>query len=291
MGRSSAERTKRELSLLSWLCIGVSEPWSPERFTTRLARGVSIAEPVAVVVAHADDETLWAGSALTRLERARLIHLTDSAPRDMADAARLGFPSRQAYRQARAAELERALTTLGARPERRAYGAPDQEVILNLEETVDRLVDDLSGVDAVLCHPYEGGHPDHDAAALAVRLAVGRLAARTGHRPHIVEFACYHASRGERVMGEFWPDPTRAECTRVLAPAERARLAAALDAHRTQAGVIDGWIPAVERWRAAPVYDFAARPPPGEVLYDGFGWTMTSARWRALAQEAILQWA
>ena len=64
-------------------------------FARRLAAGEPIDEPVAVVVAHADDETLWCGSALPRLRNCRLIHLTDSAPRDMADANRLGIASRE----------------------------------------------------------------------------------------------------------------------------------------------------------------------------------------------------
>ncbi|MGH1570453.1 hypothetical protein ACRAWG_06980 [Methylobacterium sp. P31] len=33
-------------------------------FAQRLAGGAPISEPVALVVAHADDETLWAGAAL-----------------------------------------------------------------------------------------------------------------------------------------------------------------------------------------------------------------------------------
>src|SRR4051794_32503283 len=60
-------------------------------FAQRLASGAPFSEPVALLVAHADDETLGAGSAIPRLSRLTLVHLTDSAPVDMEDAVRLGF--------------------------------------------------------------------------------------------------------------------------------------------------------------------------------------------------------
>ncbi|HET8611688.1 MAG TPA: hypothetical protein VFL92_02875, partial [Sphingomonas sp.] len=94
---------------------------------------------------------------------------------------------------------------------------------------------------------------------------------------------CYHAHEGERRFGRFWPDPDHPEQTRLIPSAERLRLDAAIAAHATQATVIGGWRPEVERWRTAPAYDFTAPPPPDACLYDGFGWAMTSARWRERA--------
>ena len=146
----------------------------------------------------------------------------------------------------------------------------------------DRLLDDLAGAAVVVTHPYEHGHPDHDACAYAVRAAVERLAVRGGPLPVIAEFACYHLRDGERRFGEFWPGET-AELARALSHDERGRVAAALAAYASQASVIDGWVPTHERWRAAPVYDFAAPAAPGGALYDDFGWAMTAARWRRMA--------
>jgi LmbE family N-acetylglucosaminyl deacetylase len=258
------------------------------RWAQRLAKGGVIDVPIAGVVAHADDETLWAGSALSRLRNCRLIHVTDGAPRDMADAARLGFADRQAYAAARAAELDRALSLLGASPERLAYGMVDQEAALVLPALVNRLERDLADRLIVVTHPYEGGHPDHDSTALAVRLAVDRLQRRDGKAPAIVEFACYHRYSGQRRFGAFWPDPDSREQVRWLNEEDRARVDAAINAHATQTQVIGEWRPDVECWRAAPEYQFTEPPPPGEALYDGFGWDMTGARWRTLAAEAIL---
>lgn len=242
-----------------------------------IASGAPITEPVAVVVAHADDETLWAGAALGRMADCRLMHMTDSSPHDLADARRLGFDTREAYAAARAGELDAALAALGATPMRIGYGVPDQEAVDHLPFLIERLTVDCAGVGAIATHAYEGGHPDHDAAALAVRVAADRLGVP------VVEFASYNLHGGERMWARFEPDPDCPEHSRPLLPEERARIDAALAAHRSQAGVFGDWRPEVERWRTAPRYDFT-RPPPGEgCLYDGFGWALTSASWRERA--------
>jgi len=249
----------------------------------RLAAGEAIGEPVALVVAHPDDETLFAGTALARFADLRLILVTDGAPHDMADARRLGFATRDAYRAARADELAAALAALGATPDLRRYDLPDQGATAALAALTDRLAGDLAGTALVVTHPYEGGHPDHDAVACAVHRAVARLGPDA---PAVVEFACYASFAGERHFWRFVDDPACPAHTRLIPPDERARMEAALLAHASQASVFGTLRPDAERWRAAPAYDYAA-PPPGEAcLYDGFGWAMTSARWRTHAAAA-----
>ena len=233
-----------------------------------------------LVVAHPDDETLFAGSLLHRLDDGLVIHLTDGAPADMDDARRLGFATREAYADARAAELALALDRLGFTGERRAYGVRDKEAVFHLDAIAARLATDLAGAALVVTHAYEGGHPDHDAAACAVARAVATL----GHgAPAHVEFASYCWLDGERRFGTFSPDPRRPEHRRVLAVADAARVEAALAAHATQVDCFGSWRPTHERWRLAPAYDFAALPPVARVLYDSFGWAITSAEWRAIA--------
>jgi LmbE family N-acetylglucosaminyl deacetylase len=241
----------------------------------RLASGVPIAEPVALVVAHPDDETLWAGAALGRLHAATLVLVTDGAPRDMGDAARLGFATREDYAIARAAELDAAVVALGGAPRLVRLEVADQDAAFRVAEIADRLVRECADVSAFLTHPYEGGHPDHDATALAVRLAADTLGVP------VVEFACYAQFDGTRIFARFVADARCPEHRRPLDDADRAQVERALRAHASQASVFGTWRPDVERWRAAPRHDFT-RPPPGEaVLYDSFGWTMTGERWRA----------
>ena len=244
----------------------------------RLASGGPIGAPVALVVAHPDDETLWAGAALHRLRDLTLILLTDGAPEDMGDARRLGFVTRESYARVRATELVRALEALDAKPTLLRYEVRDKEAVCHLPAIIDRLRVDLAGAALVITHPYDGGHPDHDAAALAVSRAVSAP---------VVEFACYARFGGQRWFGRFVPDPGSPERVRIFDSTDQARVNAALAAHATQADVFGDWRPDRERWRAAPRHDFTRSPPGEGALYDGFGWALTSDRWRAIAAGAL----
>jgi len=134
---------------------------------------------VCAIVAHPDDEIAFAGLLLAdRGREVHLVHLTDGAPADPWFALRAGCETREAYATLRARELEAALEVMGLAAARRtSLGARDQEAALALVELTRALAwvleDERPAL--VLTHAYEGGHPDHDAAAFASRAALALL--------------------------------------------------------------------------------------------------------------------
>ena len=238
----------------------------------------------ALVFAHPDDETAAVGGVMDRFEALILIVVTDGAPHDMGDAERAGFLTRESYAEARAAELDAALTALGVQPERRSLELADQTAVAHLAALTRTLSEALEGCATVITHPYEGGHPDHDACAFAVQGAC-RLMARP---PVRLEAPFYRGGGSERVVGEFQPARGCPETTFALSPERLEAKKKALAAHRSQAAVMSWFDPAVERLRPAPDYDFT-RPAGATALYDNWGWSLTSAVWREEAAAALVE--
>ena len=230
--------------------------------------------PVALVAAHPDDETIGAGASLALFERLLLVHVTDGAPADLADARRAGFATRAAYASRRRQELRAALAAGGVSAELLELGVGDQAASLDMAALARRLRGILAqrGVRVVITHPYEGGHPDHDATAFAVQAAGGA---------ERIEMASYYAGPAGMATGAFL---TGGDVVTVeLRPDERARKAAMLACFATQSATLAPFGCEREVFRVAPSYDFGAPPHPGTLHYERYDWGMTGARWRALA--------
>jgi N-acetylglucosamine malate deacetylase 2 len=242
----------------------------------------------AIIAAHPDDETIFCGGRLPTFGNLTLVHITNGAPENLDDARHAGFQSREAYMRARWYELDRALRVLRVQPRRLQFDVSDQKAAFRLDVLTECLTEVLRDVRIVITHAYEGGHPDHDAAAFAVQAACNVLRGKA-NAPLRLEMTGYHERSGGRVSGVFWPDPT---CQEVVVQVEGGKLAHKLEAlacFRSQGDIV-AWVdPSREVYRAAPHYDFTRLPPPGRALYDAWGWQITSEIWRAEARRVLLQ--
>ena len=255
------------------------------------ARNGPIATPTAIIVAHQDDEVIGIGSRLPRLTDAHIVYATDGAPPDLDDAARLGFPSLEVYAAAREREAQAALALAGIGPERvRRLGYTDQRASLDMAALTRSVLTTLRELrpDVVVTHPFENGHPDHDATAFAVHLARRLLREAGEPAPALVEFASYHDPDGSRRMAvqSFLPADTPEILVELDEAAQdlKRRLVAC---HASQQQVLQAFPTDRERYRVAPAYDFLAPPHPWRPFYETFFAMMTRERWQGLAAQAL----
>lgn len=227
---------------------------------------------VLIAVAHADDETLGCYSVLRRQDwDVAVLHATDSAPLDPRYAQKAGYATREQYRAARAREMEiwRKLAGLSDDLYYRLDIA-DQETPRHVQQ-IRHCVEAIAP-ERIYTHAYEGGHPDHDALAYALRGMAG-----------VWEFPLYHATDGRYVTGEFL-EGDAAELV-ALDEAEQARKQEWLGCFQTQSAIVKRFRLDRENFRPAPAYDFTRPPHAGPLYYEsrGHGWTWN--QWRAAVEQ------
>ena len=214
-----------------------------------------------VVVSHPDDETIGAGILLSRLPDAWVLHLTDGAERT------------------RRQELTAAMALAGIALQRllRIEGVADQEAVHHLPRIAREIAVLLRQLrpEVVITHAYEGGHPDHDAAAFTVRAAVELLRRGRSPLPDIVEMP-------------FDLPPTDAAEVLELSPAERDLKERMLDCFVSQREILTHVRPPVrEIFRPAARCDFSRPPTEGRLQYEIRELPVDGARWRDLARDAV----
>ncbi len=252
--------------------------------------GLSSPPRLLIVAAHPDDETLGASWLLRHVAETWVLHLTDGAPRDAALRSSAAPCTREGYARLREEEAAAALGRAGVPRERLlSFGAIDQEAVLELAPLSRRLTALLAELRpaALVVHPYEGGHPDHDAAAFVAHAAAALRAAAGRASPRLLEMTSYHRRDGGLVTGEFLPDTRGGPITLVELDAEDLAIKREmLGCYASQAQVFAAFRVDRECYRLAPRYDFSLPPYPGTSHYEALGWAMTGARWRELARAA-----
>ncbi len=210
-----------------------------------------------MIVAHPDDEVLFAGAQFASCGRLRIRHVTDGATSRRVARAQ-GFRDRRAYADARREELRAALAAGGLAADCAWLGHGDQTASYRMGEIASQILSELlrDPPELVLTHAYEGGHLDHDATCFAVHEAVRR----SGHAIPIWEFAGYHVQNGRSVRNQFPCDGHPTGVTIRLTPEQSAGKAAMLRCFATQQEIVAQFSVEQESFRPAPDHDFT-RPP------------------------------
>jgi len=252
---------------------------------------------ILLLAAHPDDETIGASAVLGRIPGAMVVYLTDGAPNDPQFRSPHVSGSRELYACVRAEEAASALSYVDIPPEHVLFlSGVDQEAIFRVGELLDEFVPIVQEFkpSVIITHPYEGGHPDHDAAALVARLGAQILRQKT-IAPDILEMTSYHAAEGARVAGQFLSTPPvlagpvePAVCLK-LGSDERTRKARMLGCYVSQWHVLSDFPLEPEQLRPAPLYDFTKPAHEGQLWYESLHWPLNGARWRELTTQILAE--
>ena len=251
--------------------------------------GPPVEAKVMIVVPHPDDETIGMGAQLCRFRDSLLVQLTDGAPRDGRDAAAHGFKTISDYAFARRVELYTALEAgLAAGLRTEFIGVPDQAAVLNLVPLTKALGLRLQAEapEAIFVQPYEGGHPDHDAASFAVHCACQLIEVDGKTPPAVIEMTAYHSNPTGLATGTF-STADQQITTLPLSPADRSRKRRMIDCFYSQRELLARFAIEFESFREAPAYDFTRPPHRGAIYYESLGWGINTKTWRQHAHSAL----
>jgi N-acetylglucosamine malate deacetylase 2 len=260
--------------------------------TNALARlcGVIGERPQGIlfVVAHPDDVVVGAGARLGYFASLTILHVTDGIPRTLNAAQKAAFNNRKLFALVRRAELKSSLELITAKSRLHSLPIAEHEACYHIADIARWIVQlaQRGQIEMLVTQPYEGGHPDHDACAVACRCAV-ELLKRAGVILPLLEVSGYHFDGARMRGGTFIPRIGVAAARVPLALEDRNRKLAMLDCFQSQPATLELLPLRAERFRVAPSYNFTVAPHAGPPLYELLESGMSGERWRAVARDAV----
>jgi N-acetylglucosamine malate deacetylase 2 len=251
-----------------------------------------IAERATIIVAaHPDDEVIGLGTRLPGFRNLQaIIHVTDGAPRKGSDLANAGAATWQEYADLRRQEFQAVLAEANCMAAQTpCFWCPDQRALNRITSHARRLASlfERCRPQHVFTHPYEGGHPDHDAVAASVHCAAALLRNRRLIPPLILEFASYHASPDGLESERFLDRGGVPVRDRVLNSEQQTAKQKLFRCYASQQNIL-AWFPVRhEPIRLAPPYNFSSPPHEGQLLYETFGWGFTGPKWCRVAAAGL----
>ncbi|MBT3720945.1 PIG-L family deacetylase [archaeon] len=161
---------------------------------------------ILIIGAHPDDVEFSTGRLMLKRkgENTHVVILTDGRKGQVNDIE----ISEKKYAIIRIKESIRALQKLGIKNENRYFlGYRDQELtfqslaINKIKKIIQKIQPDY-----ILVHPYEGAHPDHDAAHVFTYIAAKKAKYSLNN---IIEYSSYNHFGGKYNLQEFIPKETR----------------------------------------------------------------------------------
>ena len=245
----------------------------------------------SVIVAHPYDEVIGAGGLISRLRDVTILHVTEGAPAEQ-ETQTAGSAAGANHSKARKEGCASALALANVRPDQiEEFGVTDIWTPRLLADLAKRIAVFLqrSETEIVLTHPYDGGHPDHDATAFATHAAV-RLVKHIGFKPPALFEIALHPSRdGKKRVLDFLPGSWRETTTLVLNEEARNLKRRMFDCFTTQQEGLRGTPLGREKFRTPPAYDFSVAPNSGKPAYENFHTGMTGPQWQTLARKALAE--